>query len=91
MQTETYSIFVDNSGSVGNCTHYWETVANILVEYGKDIQNYYLWNSRCGSTSKKEFENWIQSKRGTGGTSPEYVAEEIAKQQYQNIILVTDG
>jgi hypothetical protein len=91
MQTETYALFVDNSGSVGNCTHYWETVSSILLEYAKDIQHYYFWNSNCRITTKKEFENWVITKRGTGGTSPEHVAEEIAKKQYANIILVTDG
>lgn len=37
------------------------------------------------------FEESIASKRGTGGTSPETVAREIVNQEFQNIILVTDG
>lgn len=82
---------MDNSGSVGGCTEYWNTVNTILNDYAKDITHYYLWNSRCGLSSKKLFEESIASKRGTGGTSPEYVAQEIADKRFQNIILVTDG
>lgn len=66
-----YSIFVDNSGSVGNCTSYWESVSEILTLYANTISNYYLWNSRCDIHSKKAFQDWVTSKRGTGGTSPE--------------------
>ena len=71
--------------------NYWNTVQNILNDYAKDITHYYLWNSRCGISSKKLFEESIASKRGTGGTSPQYVAEEITKNKFDNIILVTDG
>jgi hypothetical protein len=82
---------VDNSGSVGGCIEYWKMVNTLLNDYAKDISHYYFWNSRCGLSTKKEFEDSIVSKRGTGGTSPEYVAEEIAKMKFENIILVTDG
>lgn len=82
---------MDNSGSVGNCQHYWQTVSDIIVEYGKDITHYYLWNSHCNASSKKEMEASIESKRGTGGTSPEHVAYEIVAKQFTSIILVTDG
>lgn len=34
---------------------------------------------------------WADSRRGTGGTSPEHVAREIANGKHSNIILVTDG
>ena len=27
---DSYALFVDNSGSVGNCQHYWQTVSDIL-------------------------------------------------------------
>ena len=50
-----YAIFVDNSGSTGGCKNYWETVNYLITQYGKDISHYYLWNSNCGSSSKKEF------------------------------------
>ena len=88
---ESYALFVDNSGSVGGCQHYWQTVSDILNDYAKDITHYYLWNSKCGLSTKKEFEASILSKRGTGGTSPSFVAEEIVKERFGNIILVTDG
>jgi hypothetical protein len=91
MSKESFALFVDNSGSVGNCKHYWQTIADIIAEYGKDITHYYLWNSRCNPSSKKEFEDSILSMRGTGGTSPEYVAQEIVAHQFTSIILVTDG
>ena len=91
MNNESYALFVDNSGSVGGCNHYWQTVADIINEYGKDITHYYLWNSNCGLSSKKEMEQSIETKRGTGGTNPEWVAKEIVAKQFTNIILVTDG
>jgi hypothetical protein len=75
MNKESYALFVDNSGSVGGCLQYWQTVSDIVIEYGKDITHYFLWNSRCYVSSKKEMETSIEQKRGTGGTSPEYVAE----------------
>ena len=88
---ESFALFVDNSGSVGGCTNYWDTVNNILIEYARDITHFYYWHSNCGLTTKKEFEIWAASKRGTGGTSPETVAQEIVNQEFSNIILVTDG
>lgn len=91
MNKDTYALFVDNSGSVGGCVNYWQTINDIIIEYGKDITHYYLWNSRCNPSSKKEFEESIISKRGTGGTSPEYVAQEIVAKAFTSIILVTDG
>lgn len=91
MNKDSYALFVDNSGSVGGCIHYWQTVSDIIAEYGKDITHYYLWNSNCHLSSKKEMEQSIESKRGTGGTSPENVAIEIVAKQFTSIILVTDG
>ena len=38
-----------------------------------------------------QFEEFILSKCGTGGTSPEIVAEEIANKKFAKIILITDG
>ncbi|CAM6005429.1 unnamed protein product [Sphagnum balticum] len=91
MESESYALFVDNSGSVGGSQNYWDTVDDILKQYGKDITDYYFWNSVCELTPKKNFENWIVTKRGTGGTDPEHVATEIVAKKYANIILVTDG
>ena len=91
MEAEGYALYVDNSGSVGGSANYWETVEHIIAQYGKDITQYYLWNSTCGASSHKEFGEWIKSKKGTGGTSPEHVATEIVKKKHSKIILVTDG
>ena len=91
MQKESYSLFVDNSGSVGGSANYWDTVGQIITQYAKDIDSYYLWNSNCQKFSLKVLEESIASKRGTGGTSPEHVAHEIVAKQIRNIILVTDG
>lgn len=91
MDNNSFALFVDNSGSVGGCIHYWQTVSDIIAEYGKDITHYYLWNSQCHLSSKKEMEQSIESKRGTGGTNPEHVAIEIVAKQFTSIILVTDG
>lgn len=55
MNKDSYALFVDNSGSVGNCQNYWNTVNDIIIEYGKDITHYYFWNSYCNLSSKKEF------------------------------------
>jgi hypothetical protein len=53
MEKESFALFVDNSGSVGGCQSYWQTVADILVQYAKDITHYYLWGSYCKISSKK--------------------------------------
>ena len=74
MQKESYSLFVDNSGSVGGSANYWDTVAQIITQYAKDIESYYLWNSTCDKFSLKKLQESIASKRGTGGTSPDNVA-----------------
>jgi hypothetical protein len=82
---------VDNSGSVGGSANYWDTVNQIIIQYGKDIGHYYLWNSNCGKTDLKTMEKSISTRQGTGGTSPEYVAYEIVAKRHSRIILVTDG
>ena len=63
----------------------------ILAQYGADISHYYLWNSNCGACTKKEIETSINTRMGTGGTSPEHVAYEIVARRYSKVILVTDG
>lgn len=91
MEKDSYALFVDNSGSVGGSNDYWGTVQLIITQYAKDISHYYLWNSTCDKSSKKEMENWISSKKGTGGTSPEHVATTIINEKITHVILVTDG
>ena len=49
---EHFALFVDNSGSVGRCTQYWDVVNTILHDDGKHIAHFYLWNSRCGAVTK---------------------------------------
>jgi hypothetical protein len=82
---------VDNSGSVGGSQNYWDTVQQIIIQYGKDISHYYLWNSTCKEETLKTLENSIAKRQGTGGTSPEHVAYEIVAKRYSGVILVTDG
>jgi hypothetical protein len=53
MIKETYALFVDNSGSVGGSANYWSTVQHILNNFGKDISDFYLWNSDCFKVTKK--------------------------------------
>jgi hypothetical protein len=53
MEKESFAIFVDYSGSVGSCQSYWQTVADILIQYAKDITHYYLWDDSCNISSKK--------------------------------------
>ena len=91
IERDSYALFVDNSGSVGGSENYWTTVDDILKQYGRDITHYYYWNSVCGLNDKKSFENWITTRRGTGGTDPEHVATEIVARMFTNVILVTDG
>lgn len=69
-QSDKYAIFVDYSGSTGGCHSYWNTVQLLLDQYAKDIDHYYLWDSSCNSSSKKEYEEFIAKRRGMGGTSP---------------------
>lgn len=91
MQKDSYALFVDNSGSVGGSQNYWDTVQMILTQYGPDISQCYLWNSNCGACTRKELENSINTRKGTGGTSPEHVAYEVVAKRYPKVILVTDG
>jgi hypothetical protein len=91
METEEYAIYLDDSGSVSGSKNYWDTVQDILDEYGKDIKHFYRWNSRVYPSSKKEFEKWIAGKIGSGGNETHEVASDIVKNQYRNIILITDG
>lgn len=86
-----YALFVDNSSSVGGSANYWGTVETIIAKYAKDISHYFLWNSNCNKSSLKELEEWIKSKKGTGGTSPEHVAGTIVNNKFTHVILVTDG
>ena len=86
-----YALFVDNSGSVGGSLNYWGQVDEILKQYGKDITHYFIWNSDCTLRNKKELEKNIESRKGTGGTQPQHVAQSIVSQKLDTIILVTDG
>lgn len=47
MEKESYSIFIDNSGSVSGSRSYWTTISTIIKKHGANICNYYLWNSTC--------------------------------------------
>jgi hypothetical protein len=91
MEKENYALFVDNSGSVGGSENYWSTVQTVLDSYAKDISHYFLWNSSLSEVKIKDIEGWIKSKKGTGGTSPDIVANEIVRRHFTHIILVTDG
>ncbi len=91
MEKDSFALFVDNSGSVGGSENYWSSVQFIITQYAKDISHYYLWNSQCYTSTRKEMENSITSRKGTGGTSPEHVATTIVKEGFKSIILVTDG
>jgi hypothetical protein len=91
MEESTYALFVDNSGSVGGSQNYWDTVQQIITQFGKDISHYYLWNSNCGLSTLKDLEKSISSKQGIGGTNPDDVATEIVNKKFSRIILVTDG
>ena len=91
MEKDSYTLFVDNSGSVGNSQNYWGAVQTVINKYAKDITEYYLWNSQISKSSLKELEGWIKSKKGTGGTSPQLVANEVVQRKIKNIILITDG
>lgn len=84
-------IFVDNSGSVGSCTTYWQTVSDINTQYAKDISHYYFWNSSYYTVTPKVFDEKCIAMRGEGGTSPELVAQVVVKEKFPNIILITDG
>ena len=91
MEKDSYALFVDNSGSVGNSENYWSTVQLVINNYAKDIESYYLWNSAISKVTLKDMEKWIASKKGTGGTSPEIVARTITDKKFSHIILITDG
>ncbi len=66
-------------------------MADILAEYAPRITNYYLWHHDTRVSSKKEFEFAIANMRGGGGNYAYKVAEEIVKNKYSHIILITDG
>ena len=84
-------MFVDNSGSTGNSANYWSAVNDVIYKYAKNISHYYLWNSDIKEVPLKQLEAWVTSKKGTGGTSPNVVAQEVVSKKYKEIILVTDG
>lgn len=88
---QKYIIFLDTSGSVGGSTTYWNTVNDLLTMYANDTEKYYFWNTSIETIGKKRYEQAIKEKKGWGGTSPSLVANECVKENYKNIILITDG
>jgi hypothetical protein len=54
MEKDSFALFVDNSGSVGGSTNYWECVRTVITKYAKDITQYYMWNSSLMNSSLKE-------------------------------------
>jgi len=85
----------DNSGSISGISDiYFNTCNNIINDFYKNGDKFYLWSSSYYSKTYNEIISWINSKNASGGTNSELIAQ-IAKEigNYSNIhlILVTDG
>lgn len=80
---------VDNSGSTGGAGQYWASVSELVGEY--DIYDIYcLWNRSATTVSRKELQKNIDTKYGTGGTSPHSIVECLRAGKYE-LIMTTDG
>ena len=70
-----YGIFVDNSGSVGGCFEYWYMVNTRSTTTAKTSRTTTSGTLDADCPPKSSLRSpSVLSKRGTGGTSPEYVA-----------------
>jgi hypothetical protein len=81
-------LFIDCSGSTGNSSKYWKTVAGIIHECS-DKDTFYFWDTTCCTLTKPEALYRAEMKRGGGGTSPECFAPRISP--HDGIIIITDG
>ncbi len=93
--TTTATICIDISGSVGNCTKYWNVVKNIVNDYRQRFEtlNYILWDNKCRIiTDKSIIDQTINDKIGNGGTDAWQIIEGIKHLGVNdNICIITDG
>lgn len=84
-------IYIDISGSVNNSIIYWNRV-NEIVSLNKDAI-FFIWDTENKQISYNDLLNYIENKKGYGGTKISSVANSIVRRNYtnNNIIIITDG
>lgn len=85
----------DNSGSITNIANiYFTSCKEIINKYYKEGDKFYLWESKYCRQNYNGIINWVNNKKGSGGTCSELIAE-IAKENNIcsniHLIIVTDG
>jgi len=83
----------DNSGSINGNAVYFNEISRIIHKYYKNGDKFYLWENNYTEKSKSEIDEWIQQRKGSGGTNSENIAY-IAKAcptHREHLIIVTDG
>ena len=85
----------DNSGSITSIADiYFNTCNNIIKDFYKNGDKFYLWSSSYNSKTYDQIISWINTKKAFGGTNSELIAQiahEIGNYSNIHLILVTDG
>lgn len=91
---DSWTFYIDVSGSVGNFSDYWNHVEQVYTKYNKanQIGKIFIWDTTIKEVSKQKLESLIQSKFGGGGTEPVHIANSlIANKISSNVVIFTDG
>jgi hypothetical protein len=82
-------VCIDNSGSTGNCTSYWNSVKNIIMNE-PEYSTYIYWNSDINLQCLTKKDALQRINHSTGGTNPMVFLNRLPK-HIKNLKIVTDG
>lgn len=51
-KSDKYHFFLDISGSTGGSENYWNTVNDLLTQYGPEVETFYFWDNTLSIATK---------------------------------------
>ena len=85
---------IDTSWSINTIASlYFGEVKDIIAKYYKEGDKFFLWNRYHAEKTKKEIDNWINSRTGDGSTDSTNIVEIAKKcpEHREHLVIVTDG
>jgi hypothetical protein len=86
------NLYIDTSGSVSGFPEYWGQVGAYFAANQASINKIYFWDSTIKEVSPQTLIQYINVKKGHGGTDPKLIAKTIIQEKnYSNVVIFTDG
>jgi hypothetical protein len=87
---------VDCSGSISGVENYFSKLRELRLKYYNSSRGdkFYTWGNKYYYKTEAEMDSFIENKKGEGGTGSYYIAEigrENKKENFEHLIIVTDG